>query len=181
MDAARHLRRRTAGQDRANPSLNRVRSRARWTRTTNNITPLHLAAINGRAEARTYLIEQGADVDAVGGTLFATPLQWAARNGPVYIVDLLLRQGANPRILDVQGYSCLHSVTHLSNYWALLYVLCQPETEIDERDSMGYTALHWAVYQRDEVSTEVLLKLGADPNVVGDDGLTLLHWAAYSG
>ncbi len=29
MDAARHLRRCTAGQDRANPSLNRVRSRAR--------------------------------------------------------------------------------------------------------------------------------------------------------
>jgi len=140
-----------------------------------------LAAINGRAEACTYFIEQGADVDAVGRTLFATPLQWAARNGLVYIIDLLLQQGANPRILDVQGYSCLHSVTHSSNYWALLYVLCQPETEIDERDSMGHTALHWAVYQRDEVSTNILLKQGADPNVAGDDGLTPLHWAVYSG
>jgi palmitoyltransferase len=68
-----------------------------------------------------------------------------------------------------------------SNYWALLYLLCQPETEIDERDSIGNTALHWAVYHRDEVSTDILLKLGADPNVVGDDGLTPLHWAAYSG
>ena len=156
--------------------------RARATdKDDDNITPLHWAAINDRAEACTYLIEQGADVDAVGGTLSATPLQWAARNGLVYIIDLLLQRGANPRVLDVQGYSCLHSVMHSSNYWALLYLLCRPETEIDERDSMGHTALHWAVYQRDEVSTDILLKLGADPNVVGDDGLTPLHWAAYSG
>jgi ankyrin repeat protein len=156
--------------------------RARATdKDDDNITPLHWAAINDRAEACTYLIEQGADVDAVGGMLSATPLQWAARNGLVYIIDLLLQRGANPRVLDVQGYSCLHSVMHSSNYWALLYLLCRPETEIDERDSMGHTALHWAVYQRDEVSTDILLKLGADPNVVRDDGLTPLHWAAYSG
>jgi ankyrin repeat protein len=146
-----------------------------------NITPLHWASINGRTEACTYLIEQGAETNAIGGGLHATPLQWAARNGMTQTIDLLLRYGANPRQLDAQGYSCLHSVTHSSNHWALLYVLCRPGVVIDEPDSLGHTSLHWAVYQRDEISTGILLKLGADPNAVDRDGLTPLHWAAFTG
>lgn len=44
-----------------------------------NITPLHWASINGQMAACRYLLDQGAEVDAVGGDLEATPLQWAAR------------------------------------------------------------------------------------------------------
>jgi ankyrin repeat protein len=159
--------------------------RARATdRDDDNVTPLHWAAIHGRAEACKYLIEKGAEVNAVGGTRLATPLQWAARNGLVQTIDLLLRRGADPRHLDDQGFSCLHSVAQSPNYWALLYVLCRPQMEINERDNMGHTALHWAVYRRDAASTEILLKLGANPNVVGSDAsdrLTPLHFAAYTG
>lgn len=142
---------------------------------------MHLASIHGRTEACTYLIAQGAEVNAIGGELSATPLQWAARNGMVRTIDLLLRHGADPRLLDVQGFSCLHSVTHSSNYRALLYVLCRPEVAIDEPDSRGRTSLHWTVYQRNEVSTGILLKLGADPNVADRDGFTPLHLAAFAG
>jgi hypothetical protein len=37
---------------------------------------------------------------------------------------------------------------------------------VDERDNIGHTALHWVVYQRDEVSTQILLKMDASPNAV---------------
>ncbi|KAN0120574.1 Ankyrin repeat-containing domain protein, partial [Russula decolorans] len=101
--------------------------RARATdRDDDRVAPLHWAAINDRLEACTYLIELGADVNAIGGKSVATPLQYAARNGLVKVIDLLVQHGANPCIFDTEGYNCLHSATHSSNYWALLYLLCQP-------------------------------------------------------
>lgn len=44
-----------------------------------NITCLHWAAINNRTELCEFLISKGAEVDALGGELVATPLQWAVR------------------------------------------------------------------------------------------------------
>jgi ankyrin repeat protein len=43
-----------------------------------NVTPLHWAAINAQIAMCKYLLEQGAAVDAQGGDLVATPMQWAA-------------------------------------------------------------------------------------------------------
>jgi ankyrin repeat protein len=48
-------------------------------RDESNVTPLHWAAINAQLAACKYLLEQGAEVDALGGDLVATPMQWAAR------------------------------------------------------------------------------------------------------
>ncbi|TFK90891.1 ankyrin [Polyporus arcularius HHB13444] len=68
-------------------------------RDEQNITPLHWAAINAQVAACRYLLEQGAEVDALGGDLVATPLQWAARNG--YLIQhpppchtLVIRHGS---------------------------------------------------------------------------------------
>src|ERR1700679_2674213 len=99
-------------------------------RNDDGITLLHLAAITGRVPVCAYLIEKGAEVDVLGGHLLATPLQWAARKGLVEIMDLLIQHGANPRLVDSQDFSCLHSVTHSSDYWALLYILCQPDIAV---------------------------------------------------
>ena len=48
-------------------------------RDPQNITALHWAAINAQIGACRYLLDQGAEVDARGGDLIATPMQWAAR------------------------------------------------------------------------------------------------------
>ena len=155
--------------------------RARATdRDEQNVTPLHWAAINAQLPACRYLLEQGAEVDALGGDLIASPVQWAARNGYLYIIQLLIAHGADPNIKDTQGYNTLHLVTHSSSIMPLLYLLHQP-ISIDERDSAGHTALMWAAYQGDALSVEILLKHGANPNTRDDSGLTPLHWAVVRG
>ena len=150
-------------------------------RDGDGITPLHLAVITDRVSACAYLIEQGAEVNAFGGIVPATPLQWAARKGLVEVIDLLIQHGANPLLVDPQDFSCIHSVTHSSIHWALLYILCQPDITVDERDNMGLTPLHWAAQQGDSRLTRVLLKFGADPNATDRNGFTALHWAVSCG
>lgn len=149
-------------------------------RDSQNITPLHWAAINAQVAACRYLLDQGAEVDALGGDLVATPMQWAARGGYLYVIQLLIAHGADPNIKDSQGYNTLHLVTHSSSIMPLLYLLHQP-ISVDERDSNGHTALMWAAYQGDALSVDLLLKHGANTNTKDDSGLTPLHWAVVRG
>ena len=162
-------------------------------RDSQDVTPLHWAAINAHIALCRWLLDNGADVDAVGGELRATPLQWSARNGHLYVMHLLLSRGADPNLIDSQGFNTLHLVTHSSAVMPLLYMvgtglldisahkqLHQP-VAIDERDTDGHTALMWAAYQGDAISVELLLKHGASVNVKDNTGMTPLHWAAVKG
>ncbi|KAF7343180.1 Palmitoyltransferase [Mycena venus] len=145
-----------------------------------NVTPLHWAAINGHVDVCQLLLEEGAEVDAPGGNLMATPMQWAARYGHLYVIRLLVAHGADPTFLDSQGYNALHLVTHSSFTMPLLYMLHQ-RVNIDSRDEQGHTALMWAVYQDDIKSVNMLLLHGASLTTEDDDGMTPLHWAAVRG
>ncbi|WVQ64390.1 uncharacterized protein L199_002556 [Kwoniella botswanensis] len=159
---------------RENPSLDLSQ------RDEQDITPLHWAAINAHMGTCRFLLDNGAEVDAVGGELKATPLQWAARNGHLYVVHLLLVHGADPNIMDSQGFNTLHLITHSSAVMPLLYMLHQP-VAIDEKDSDGHTALMWAAYQGDAISVQLLLRHGASVHLQDNAGMTPLHWAAVKG
>jgi ankyrin repeat protein len=174
-----------SGKAKATDRDNQVRasnstSRSALTECPQNITPLHWAAINAQVAACRYLLDQGAEVDALGGDLVATPMQWAARNGYLYIIQLLISHNADPTICDSQGYNTLHLVTHSSSIMPLLYLLHQP-INVDCRDSQGHTSLMWAAYQGDAFSVDLLLKHGANPNAKDDAGLAPLHWAVVRG
>ncbi len=73
------------------------------TPVNDNITLLHWAAINSRIEIAKYLISKGAQVDAIGGVLNATPLQWAVRDGKLDMVIFLLSYHADPAMFDNEG------------------------------------------------------------------------------
>lgn len=144
------------------------------------ITPLHWAAINDRLLACKILLDNGADVNAAGGDLHATPMMWAAKSGHSYIVHLLMTQGGDPAMLDSQGYNVLQLATHSSNVMLILYLL-HVDVPVDSVDPQGHTCLMWAAYQGDALSVEAFLNWGADVNSVDEDGLNALHWAVVKG
>jgi ankyrin repeat protein len=64
------------------------------------ITPLHEVARKGDVEKATFLLDQGADLDARDEDICSTPLAWAAKFGKRDIVELLLKRGAKPNLPD---------------------------------------------------------------------------------
>ena len=111
----------------ANPSLDVSE------RDEQDVTPLHWASINAQMSTCRWLLDHGAEVDAIGGDLKATPLQWAARNGHLYVIQLLLSRGADPNIADDQGFNTLHLITHSSGVMPLLYIVSHfPGIKADE-------------------------------------------------
>ncbi|KAG8716727.1 palmitoyltransferase akr1 [Ceratobasidium sp. 394] len=167
------------------PLLQSIISRGLATATdrdAQNVTPLHWAAINAQLAACEYLIQAGADIDALGGELVSTPMQWAARSGYIYIIQLLLQHGADPSISDTQGYNTLHLVTHSSGVMPLLYILQhRDKVPVDSQDSAGHTALMRAACQGDALYVDLLLKHGASVSAVDMAGLTPLHWSVVRG
>ena len=166
-------------------------------RDSQDVTALHWAAINAHVGTCRFLLDNGAEVDAIGGELKATPLQWAARNGHLYVIHVLLSHGADPNIRDEQGFNTLHLITHSSAVMPVLYMvgrlladckcmlvclyqLHQP-IAIDEKDTDGHTALMWAAYQGDAISVDLLLRHGASPVARDNAGMSPLHWAAVKG
>ncbi|KAH3687267.1 hypothetical protein WICPIJ_001750 [Wickerhamomyces pijperi] len=151
----------------------------------NNVSGLHWASINNRLSVVKYLISKGVEVDRIGGELNATPLHWACRYGLVYIVDYLIREGgADPTIVDSQGFNCLHLAINSSNIMLVIYVLnCLNEQiqDVDCVDPNDRTALHWAAYQGDYLSVEILLKHQASVKKLDSQGFTPLHWSLIRG
>ncbi|AGO14181.1 AaceriAER388Cp [[Ashbya] aceris (nom. inval.)] len=145
------------------------------------VSGLHWASANNRLNLVRYLIAQGADVNIKGGDLEATPLHWASKSGYVYIVHCLLEHGADPLMTDRQGYNLLHTSTFSSEIMLIIYVLFTGRIPVDSPDPTGKTALHWAAYQGDPATVEVLLKFDANVRVVDSGGFTPLHWATVKG
>lgn len=134
-----------------------------------------------------YLIDKGADLNATGGDLVATPAQWAARSGHLPIITLLILHMPKDQVqralyfADNQGYNMMHLAVHGGHTWLVLYLLGLG-MDVDTLDSNGRTPLIWASYlgsSMDVVNT--LLKWGADVDRADKTGFTALLWAVVSG
>lgn len=126
------------------------------------------------------MIEEGADVNIKGGDSVATPVMWAVQRCHYYVVNLLLKNGADPLITDVQGYNVLHLATFDGNVFLLILLLHQ-NIPIDGPDLQGHTCLMWASYKGYSACVDLLLRWGASVNVTDGQGFTALHWALVKG
>ncbi|XP_078061691.1 uncharacterized protein bcl3 [Mustelus asterias] len=78
-------------------------------RNYDGYTPLHVAVNSCHREIAAYLLDQGADVDAVDIKSGRTPLVHAAESNHLDMVNLLLEHGANVNLQTYSGNTALHS------------------------------------------------------------------------
>ncbi len=85
---------------------------------------LHWTAINNRYSIAKYLIEKGANVNAVGGKLQEMPLSWAARKRYLAMCYLLLSHSALPNHFSSVHLTPLHLALKSGLCFCFLFYLC---------------------------------------------------------
>uniref|UniRef100_A0A8C5TCU4 Palmitoyltransferase n=1 Tax=Malurus cyaneus samueli TaxID=2593467 RepID=A0A8C5TCU4_9PASS len=147
-----------------------------------NVTLLHWAAINNRQELVKYYISKGAIVDQLGGDLNSTPLHWAIRQGHLPMVMLLLKCGADPSLIDGEGFSSIHLAVLFQHMPIVAYLISKGQN-IDTTDFNGQTPLMLTAQKAiGPEPTRFLLKFNPSLNAVDNvQKNTALHWAIASG
>lgn len=147
-----------------------------------NVTLLHWAAINNRLDLVKFYISKGAVVDQLGGDLNSTPLHWAIRQGHLSMVILLLKCGADPALIDGEGYSGIHLAVVFQHMPVIAYLISKGQS-IDTTDFSGQTPLMLSAQKViGPEPTGFLLKF--NPSLSAVDKIqknTALHWAVTAG
>jgi ankyrin repeat protein len=124
-------------------------------------TPVADAARRGDLDAVRRLVETGADVNTPHGDGM-TALHWAAENGDVEIVEVLIYAGAHLEAVTRNGgYTPLHlasAVGRLETMEALL----QAGADVSRGTTTGVTALHYAGASGSATAVDLLLEYGAE-------------------
>lgn len=107
-----------------------------------------------------------------------TTLHWAAENGHVKLVELLLDKGADSAAQSIDGSTPLHKAIFDE---PILRMLLESGADITARSAEGLTPLHTAVYAGNEQIVKLLLERGSNVEATTVLGETPLHRAAWQG
>jgi len=141
-------------------------------------TPLGDAAERGDVAETVRLLRSGSDPDGAGPR-GNRPLHYAAYEGHLKVVELLLAHGAppSPDARNDVGVTPAHNAAQRGHADALLALL-RAGADANACDVDGASVLHLATDRR---CVEALLREGADPNARRRDGRTPLHEACDRG
>jgi len=146
-----------------------------------SICPLHWAAINNRVDLIRIFISHGAVVDQIGGELGGTPLHWAVRQCCFQAVKILLDAGADPTIMDTEGYSTFHIAAQLGSWPILSLILTYSNgAHLDIKDINGRTPIMMALIGKQLETTRSLCALGAKLNAQDKNLDSVLHHAVLN-
>lgn len=142
------------------------------------LTALHLVAINGNLPAAEELLQYGSEIDPRAGDFKSlTPLHVAAENNRTDVVRLLLSKGAQIEARNnVDSTPLLLAST--SGSLAALELLISSGACLDARDKIGRSALHLTAFRGHiHVSQALLKSRNSLVNAVDEVGDLPLHSA----
>ncbi|CAB0035402.1 unnamed protein product [Trichogramma brassicae] len=155
---------------------------------TMGLTPLHYA-ITGR-DSDSCLAELFLDVDGeVDRTVQVdardddgwTPLHHAVNWDSKVAIETLLRRGADANLPSEQGSTPLHVMceekcdSDLAEFFFKINDDIQQKVHVDAQEEEGNTPLHLALKEGKKKMAELMLRRGANSNLVNAEGLTALH------
>ncbi|QGA21573.1 hypothetical protein EYB26_009284 [Talaromyces marneffei] len=109
-----------------------------------------------------------------------TPLSWAAQEGRLDIVTLLLETGLVIDESDGGGRTGLSRAAE-NGHEAVAKLLIEKGANINISDGSRSTALHHALQNRHEAMARLLIEKGADINIIDESRSTALHYALGNG
>ncbi|CAB0032620.1 unnamed protein product [Trichogramma brassicae] len=106
-----------------------------------------------------------------------TPLHYASERRIAEFVKILLENGANPNLADADGSTPLHITYDPQSAYYIFQISSEKgqQVEVNARDKLGRTPLHYAVFTCRIDYVMMLLTQGADPNSADTEGVTPLH------
>jgi ankyrin repeat protein len=119
------------------------------------------------------------DVDGDG----ESALHRAARVSDVKAVQKLLEKGANPSVMNKEGWSPLHVAAFRGNETEIIDLILQAQKHNhvdDDKSENGATALHYAAASSNEIITQHLINKGADLHSRDKNGDLPLHYAVFA-
>lgn len=150
-------------------------------------TALYLAVDIDLQEVFQLLLDAGAEVNTCTSYGYS-PLMQASRRLELHLVELLLKAGADPQQVDMNGDTALHEFARskffdtkdTEDIATLAHKLIKAGGQLEQRNYNGNTPLLYAAQSNNAEGFRVLYHLGARLNSDNGDR-TVLHAAAHSG
>ncbi|KAK2598352.1 hypothetical protein N8I77_011772 [Diaporthe amygdali] len=163
--------------------------------TSFGFLPLHVAAKFGQDAAVEWFLRNGARIESLSQNLCRceaslagegtshwaplwTPLHIAICNGNLSTTKLLISHEAtveNSGVAEFDGNNVLHIAARCNNTEAIEFLVGSGLVDVDEPDSDGSVALHYACSRLDNApALEKLLEFGASVNILAEDMSPLL-------
>ncbi|KAL4223530.1 hypothetical protein ACF0H5_017001 [Mactra antiquata] len=158
-------------------------------RNTSNLTALHKAIIHGEPEIVSLLLEHNAPLDVKGGKFKRTPLHVAVDLGDTDILKSILHKNPPLLVKDHRGHYPIH-IAAIRGFTDIVKLLL-PIDDRQERYRIssygtkskikGFSLFHIAVWKKNKQLLQLLIELGADPNITDWFGQTALFCAIMWG
>ena len=115
----------------------------------------------------------------------ALPLDFAALQGCVEAVSLLLRSGADPnkrcaKVKQQKDGLTAMDIAAANGHDSVMVLLIRGGCDVNAASPMGWTSLHWAAERAQANAVKRLLEHKADPDGQDIDGLTAVDWTRDS-